>query len=311
MTDRPDLEARLSRFLVDDAPPRAPERLVETARERVAGTRQRRRAGLVAGRLWTALLTPVGAVAAALLVVAVGVVAISLGGSGSSVGSASSSPSPTSSLYPCPRDQGTCLGPLESGTYDSTTFQPAVHYTVPEGWDNTLDNRGQLDLQYVAGGQYVYPDGVTFHDAISIFRQPVAESPLEAVPLPGIGKTTNDLAQWLVGHDDLDATTPTPVTIGAATGYRLTLRVPTGPRASPDKCTTDHGEPRCVTLFISDDLQATYGFGLVGPETAVVYLLDTPSGDTVMVVIDDVDGVDQSGLEAAALPVVNSLAFSP
>ena len=55
----------------------------------------------------------------------------------------------------------------------------------------------------------------------------------------------------------------------------------------------------------------SYGFGLVGPETAVVYLLDTPSGDTVMVVIDDVDGVDQPALEAAALPIVNSLVFSP
>ena len=66
-----------------------------------------------------------------------------------------------------------------------------------------------------------------------------------------------------------------------------------------------------MTLFISDDLQATYGFGLVGPETAVVYLLDTPSSDTVMVVIDDVDGVDQAKLEAAALPIVNSLSFLP
>ena len=43
----------------------------------------------------------------------------------------------------------------------------------------------------------------------------------------------------------------------------------------------------------------------------MVYLLDLPSGDTVMVVIDDVDGIDQPGLEAAAMPIVNSLSFSP
>jgi hypothetical protein len=54
-----------------------------------------------------------------------------------------------------------------------------------------------------------------------------------------------------------------------------------------------------------------YDFGLVGPETAVVYLLDTPSGDTVMVVIDDVDGVDSGGLVTAATPIVYSLVFSP
>ena len=309
MTDRADLETRLSRLLVDDAPPRAPERLVETARERIAGTRQRRRAGLFAGRLWTALLTPVGAVAAVLLVVVVGAGLIAVYRSGPSIGSGSSSPSP--SPYPCPTAQGTCAGPLRSGTYQSTSFQPAVRYTVPDGWDNTLDDRGQLDLKYEAGGQYRYPDGLTFHDAISIFRRPVAESTSAQEPVPGVGKTANDLAQWLVGHADLTASTPEPVDVGAASGYRLTLSVPTGTRTTPDKCTTDHGEPRCATLFISDDPLATYGFGLVGPETAVVYLLDTPSGDTVMVVIDDVDGVDQAGLEAAALPIVNSLAFSP
>ena len=179
------------------------------------------------------------------------------------------------------------------------------------GWANTLDVRGELDLSYAAGGQYTYPDGLTFHDGISIFRRPVAESTTSQTPQAGVGTTANDLAQWLVGHPDLDASAPTPVTIGGASGYRLTLSVPAGTSATSDHCTTDHGEPRCASLFLSADPAATYGFGLVGPEIAVVFLLDTPSGDTVMVVIDDVDGVDQPGLEAAAMPIVNSLSFSP
>ena len=99
--------------------------------------------------------------------------------------------------------------------------------------------------------------------------------------------------------------------MGGAPGYRITISVPKGPRASPDHCTTDHGEPACESLFISDDPAATFGFGLVGPESAVVYLVDAPSGDTVMVVIDDVDGVDTAGLVAAATPIVNSLVFAP
>ena len=77
-------------------------------------------------------------------------------------------------------------------------------------------------------------------------------------------------------------------------------RPPTRARTAPDHCTSDHGEPRCASLFISSDPAATYGFGLVGPEIAVVYLLDLPSGETVMVVVDDVDGIDQPRLEAAA-----------
>jgi hypothetical protein len=174
-----------------------------------------------------------------------------------------------------------------------------------------VDDRGELDLRYGKGGQYTYADGVTFHDGISIFRRPVAESATSHAPLKGIGTTSRDLSGWLNGHADLVASAAVPTTIGGAPGYRLTLSLPNGPRASPDHCTTDHGEARCESLFVSSDPKAKYGFGLVGPEIAVVYLLDVRPGDTVMVVIDDTDGVDQSGLEAAARPIVESLSFSP
>lgn len=310
MNDRPDLEVRLSRFLVDEAPQRAPERLIDAARERVAGTRQRRRAALFGSRLIRAIPTPAAGLALAVVVTLLGTALLFANRTFPSIGSGPSA-APTASPHPCPSGQGTCLGPLRSGTYDSTSFIPHLRYTVTDGWTNTLENRGQLDLQFSAGGQYTYPDGLRFHDGISIFRRPVAESTTTQTPEPGVGTTANDLAQWLVGHADLDTSTPTPVTLGGANGYRLTVSVPTGTRTDPDHCTTDHREPRCASLFISSDPAASYGFGLVGPEVAVVYLLDLPSGDTVMVVIDDVDGIDQPGLEAAAIPIVNSLSFSP
>jgi hypothetical protein len=132
-----------------------------------------------------------------------------------------------------------------------------------------------------------------------------------------VGKKARDLAHWLSVHVDLIASSPTPVTIGGASGFRLEIALPTTARTSPDRCTADHGEPRCESLFVSNVPAAEPGgpdwfdFGIVGPETAVVYLLDTPSGDTVMVVIDDVDGVDRSALIAAATPIVNSLVFTP
>jgi len=312
MNERLDLEARLSRFLGEEAPQRAPDRLRDAARDLIAATRQSRRAGLIAGRLFTALLTPAGAVAAAALVVVTGVALVSLNGSGPSIGSGppAASPSPTTPI-PCPSGQGSCLGLLQPGTHAATSFLPAFSYAVSGGWANTKDVRGELDLTWANGGRYTYPDGITFNDGIYVYRRPVAESTTSQTPQPGVGTTANDLAQWLVAHADLNASAPTPVTIGASSGYRLTLSVPTGVRTEPDHCTTDHGEPRCASLFLSSDPAATYGFGLVGPEIPVVYLLDTPSGDTVMVVIDDVDGVNQPPLEGAALPIVNSLAFSP
>jgi hypothetical protein len=168
-----------------------------------------------------------------------------------------------------------------------------------------------VDLSYLAGGVYRYPDGTSFHDGISIFRRPVAESSVSRSPVNGVGKTARDLAQWLDGHVDLDVSGLTPVSVGGASGYRINVSAPTGPRTSPDHCTADHGEPRCESLFISDDPAASFGFGIVGPESAIVYLLDAPSGDTVLVVIDDVDGADRAELTAAAMPVVESIVFAP
>jgi hypothetical protein len=198
-----------------------------------------------------------------------------------------------------------------AGTYTSSQFLPTVRYTVPAGWDNVTDIRGELDLFVVGGGIATYPDGSQFHDAISIFRRPIAESAISRAPLAAVGTSASDLAKWLDKHVDLESTGLTAVTINGIHGFRIAIAIPNGPRASPDHCTTDHGEPRCESLFLSDDPAATYGFGIVGPETAVVYFLDTPSFDTVMVVIDDVDGFERDALIGAATPIVNSLVFSP
>ena len=224
---------------------------------------------------------------------------------------------PSPSPYPCGQGVGTCRGNLQPRTYPTNGFRPAFTYTVPAGWQNDLDVHSMLVLLDAAGGQYTYPDGTTLHDGIYAFRGPNATSATSRTVVKGVGKKARDLAKWLSGHVDLVASSPAPVTIGGASGFRLEIALPTTARTSPDRCTADHGEPRCESLFMSNVPSATpggpdwYSFGIVGPETAVVYLLDAPSGDTVMVVIDDVDGVDRDVLVAAATPIVNSLVFTP
>ena len=232
----------------------------------------------------------------------------------------SPSPAPTPSPVPtltavqpfeCERARGTCLGPLAAGVYQSTTFAPRVRFEVPSGWSNLYDVPGQFDLTYDAGGQYTYPDGITFSDSLSMFANPLAESATDAAPLAGVGTSAADLAAWLATHQDLVASAPEAVTIGGASGFKLEISLPTGARSAPDHCTTDHGEPRCESLFVGADPQANYGFGLVGPETAVVYLLDVPTGGTLLLAIDDVDGVDAAGIVQAATPIVESIGFAP
>lgn len=319
MTDRLDLDTRVVRFLQTDAPAEAPERLIHATRDRVATTRQSRSIDLRGWRPASVLRTPLAASGFLAVVVAVVAVVLGLSSRGGSIATqptpsvtatVSASPSRTATAVPspCAAEGSTCLS---AGTYSSSGFAPMVTYTVPAGWIRTGDVRGEYDLRFAAGGEYTYPDGLTFHDAVSIFRRPVAESATSRAPLAGIGTKANALAHWLDGHKDLVASAPTRASVAGVSGFRLVLSLPTGPRTAPDHCTADHGEPRCESLFISSDPAATYGFGLVGPETAVVYLLDLPSGDTVMVVIDDVDGLDQAGLVAAATPILESLAFSP
>jgi hypothetical protein len=324
MTADRELDRTLGAWFEERATISAPSGLLDRSLAGVEATRQRP-AWAVADR-WhsaargrTAGRLPVGIGAGAALLVLLVAVVFFRPGAGPSIGAEATPstpagpdrPSPSPSPQPSLCSDGPCLGLVSPGTYTSKQFLPTVRYTVPAGWDNVTDIRGELDLFAVGGGTATYPDGSQFHDAISIFRRPSAESATSRAPLAGVGSSATDLAKWLDKHVDLDATDLTAVTINGMNGFRIAIAIPNGPRTSPDHCTTDHGEPRCESLFLSDDPAATYGFGIVGPETAIVYFLDTPSGDTVMVVIDDVDGFERDALISAATPIVNSLVFSP
>ncbi len=327
MTATHDLDRQLGAWLEERATSTPPDGLLERSLARVDATRQRPGWLIRDGWRLSSSAAARGRAAAAIGVAAVAMFAVarlslvapapSIGSPATASPSSSPSPSPSPSPYLCGQGAGTCRGSLEPGTYTTNGFRPELSYSVPAGWANDLDVNAMLVLLDAAGGQYRYPDGTTFRDGIYVYRRPVAASATSRTALKGIGTKARDLAQWLSGHADLDASPLTTVTIGGGKGYRLDIALPGSPRVSPDRCTTDHGEPRCESLFLSDTPAAKpggpdwYDFGIVGPETAVIYLLDTPSGDTVMVVVDDVDGVDRAGLVAAATPIVNSFVFSP
>ena len=57
-------------------------------------------------------------------------------------------PSPSVASHYCP-DPGvggvnTCLGSLQAGTYQTSSFHPPLSYTVPAGWDNEEDLPGNF-----------------------------------------------------------------------------------------------------------------------------------------------------------------------
>ena len=55
--------------------------------------------------------------------------------------------SPGPSTADCPNyEGGLCLGKLDAGTYSTSEFKPKLTYTVPAGWANYEDLRGQFLL---------------------------------------------------------------------------------------------------------------------------------------------------------------------
>lgn len=171
MTSRPgrcrherssDDGTRLARWLADEVPGRAPEHLIHRSRDRIAATRQIGR--LRALGLDLPRSAAVVAVLATAVVAAIVTAALLGAGSVSDVGPAPT-PRPTlSSLepYTCPSGGGTCLGPLPGGAYETTSFLPRVGLLLGDGWTNTLDTRGQVDLSYDAGGTpALTPAGIT------------------------------------------------------------------------------------------------------------------------------------------------------
>jgi hypothetical protein len=303
-----DLDRRLQRWLAEEAPNRAPARVVQEARSRVAETPQRRyRAAWLPAPARRYPWLPLATAAAVVLIL--GFSWLGTRNPNGIGGPQSPAPTATNSPYSCPSGKGACLGPLSPGTYHSSEFDPRFAVDVPEGWTNTLDVPGQYDLSYDAGSSYRYPDGTSFHDGISIFRKPIAESSAKDEAEAGVGQNASALATWLSEHVDVVASQPVAVTVNGADGFRVTVAPRAGPRAKPDHCTTDHGLDQCESLFRGGDPTYSFGFGIVGPESVVVYLLDLPSGETVMVVIDDVDGINATGLTEAATPIVNSIVF--
>jgi len=204
------------------------------------------------------------------------------------VGCAGAPPaSPASTLPPA----------LAPGTYTSVAFQPAVTYTVPNGWRVASDSASYFALQPVTS------DIVGIH----FFRDPLAASQDAACPTtpePGVGTLALELAAWIRSLPGMVASSPRMVTVGGLRGVELDLALNTGWTAS---CPFANGVPT-VPLFVGED--GALRWVVAGNERLRLSLLDVPGGGTVVVDIDAFDGTLMDDLLAAATPIVQSLSFA-
>ncbi len=223
-------------------------------------------------------------------------------GSGTSLGSGSETvgPSPTRSAAYCPNPEGgTCLGPLQPGTYTTTTFEPGITYTVPEGWDNEEDTPGNF-LLIPPGGDLPGVDGAT-SDYLGIYSGVAAANPdcLNPVPVPGTQTPATILAYW-AKIPSLSMTRAKKVSVGGLDGIVVDLTLRDGSRARcQDPDTKKHYEQVSIGVGPAD-----FAHVVLTGLSLRMYLLSR-STETVLIEIHDLHGGGSLNRYSAIVAQIN------
>ena len=302
MNQPTDIDRVLSRWF-DDGPVTMPDRIVEVVAGRI-GRQPQRRAWRLHRRLpVTAPYLKLAAVLAAGLIVAV-VGWNLLPRQGSGPGAPTPTPTPTRAPTPAPSvipqcSNGTtgCLGPLKAGTFTSSNFQPTFSYTVPAGWDNSLDFERSYTLNPPADK---YSFGVLSHVAI-----PEQDDKCTPARKPGVGNKVSDWVSFLTKHPGLVAEAPVAVSIDGYAGFSVKFaRSKSWTKTCPNSVgpaifvVTNDAEVADRLLFV-DDQQVTYWIVDVAGETVIIHVDSAPSPAVHL------------GDLAAAAPVIDSIVFTP
>lgn len=182
----------------------------------------------------------------------------------------------------CPNpDGGSCLGQLNAGTYRTSTFHPAITYTVPGGWSNFEDLPGNFLLVPPSGSLAGVNAGTS--DYIGIYTSIGAAAPgCAAGYAPSVGFTPKSIAHWFRRKRGLVTTRPISASVGRLHGLRLDIHLSSRWKKS---CSYNHGTPT-VQLIVGvppSDLAHT----MVPHLTIRLYLLRYHGG-TLAIEVDDV-----------------------
>jgi hypothetical protein len=289
-------------WFLTEAPERAPAGLADLIRDQVVETRQewpgtRFRFDLRALRL----------VAGGLALLALSLLA------GIYIGSPHPGPSPTPSATapasagapsqaapsPAPTPEGVIL---PAGEVTALAFTPRIAFAVPSGWTLQVDEPEFVSLVRPAPGYLVQGDGLVIFDGISVYARPVAGLPDGTLGgVPGVGTSAQALATWLSERPQLTSTSPIKSTLAGLTAYQLDFRLSS---KAGDLCGI-----RCANLLDSAAGPNSYRFGIEGDWRVRAFLLDAPDGSTILISIDDADGVGFEEELAGAMPILESLRF--
>jgi len=131
--------------------------------------------------------------------------------------------------------------PLSAGRYATKTFNPAMSFSVGEGWVSAQpEHPDQVWIQTGPKGQHQ----ILFTYPLFVFE---SGNPSEELPAP---ENAEEWVSWFQDHPNLDTSKPAPVSVGDASGNRIEVTLSSTPENySEDSC----GKLTCVPLYpISD-----------------------------------------------------------
>ena len=205
MTAQLDIERVLDDFLADSADELS-DRVLEAALHDTERIRQRR--AWRTPRRFSDMTTPVRLVAAAAIVTAALGGAFLLGGGFRN--DATPNPLPTPTATPEPASPSPSVAPslpalLPAGPYTTTTFEPAVTFTVPRGW---VLVREEPDFLELCPASLDDCNGAQVH----MRRFPTGEKPLAVdnrnQVVPGVGTDLLDVMTHIAERSDVTVIQP-------------------------------------------------------------------------------------------------------
>lgn len=217
---------------------------------------------------------------------------------------AGSRPAASDSLAPtttCPNPHGgTCRGPLEPGRYQTTTFQPAITYTVPDGWTNDEDLPGNFLLfleqdsqQGTVGGSY-----------LGIYQNVHAAAiNCDETWQEGVGTTPEAMVAWYQSVPGLIVSEPQRVDVGGIAGLQIDLSLKQG----VDTCRYDTHEG--IPLIVGNGVSELHHVILHELDVRLV-MLNWQGGNITLEITNVKEQHSAEAFRTALQPITNSLEFA-
>lgn len=239
-------------------------------------------------------------VAAALITLLSGCSSPSPGTAPSTPPAVVSSGSPSATGSDCPNSHGgSCLGPLPAGEYRTTTFEPQISYTVPDGWTNFEDLPGNFWLFQQQDNQ----EGARGGSYLGIYSNVHAASiDCDEAWQYGLGTTPTELAAWYQTVPGLIVSEPLAVTVGGLDGLQIDVSL------EPGAETCSFAGEAGIPLIIGDGVSDLYHVILQDLDVRLI-LLEWGDGNVTLEVTNVEEQHSADEFRSQLQPIIDSLVF--